>query len=328
MLVRARCRRRRDLRDIFLGRRFVARVLGGWIRGLRVGEIRLSSVTSRSARERQQFRREQQECENGDAVEPSDHNQQYILRTLETDFVKTFIFVTCMSLLPTILFAQAAPPPPPPRQEGSAEFAFVSTTGNSDTQTLGVAGEYHFRPELWHFQWKTAYVRNESAEIVSAEAFRFLFRSDRSLSARASAFGQYTYVHDAFAAIDHRNVIAGGLSYLLVPPAPHELWVDGGIGYTNEQRLVGDDISTAIGLTGLRYKFKLSDTAEVSDDLGMEFSFSNGDDWRLNNLASVAAKLTTVFALKLSYATRYVNFPAPGIDTTDTITSMALVAKF
>jgi len=242
--------------------------------------------------------------------------------------MNTFIVAAGLWLLPVLVFAQAAPPEPPPRQEGSSEFAFVSTTGNADTSTLGVSGEYHFRPDLWHFQWKAAYVRNESAEILSAEAFRFLFRSDRSLTTRATAFGQYTYLHDAFAAIDHRNVVAGGLSYLLVPPAPHELWVDGGIGYTNEQRLVGDDISTAIGLTGVRYKFKLSDTAEVSDDLGMEFSFSNGDDWRLNNLASVTAKLTTVFALKLSYATRYVNAPAPGIETTDTITSMALVAKF
>lgn len=242
--------------------------------------------------------------------------------------MKTFVAAAGFWLLPILVFAQAAPPPPPPRQEGNAEFAFVSTTGNSDTQTMGVAGEYHFRPDLWHFQWKAGYVRNESADVVSAESFRFLFRSERSLSARSSAFGQYTYLHDAFAAIDHRNVVAGGLSYQLIPPAPHELWVDGGIGYTNEQRLVGDDISTAIALTGVRYKFKLSETAEVSDDLGMEFSLSNGDDWRLNNIASVAAKLTTVFALKLSYATRYVNDPAPGIDTTDTITAVALVAKF
>src|SRR5262245_41621993 len=242
--------------------------------------------------------------------------------------MKTFIFTLSMWLLPIIVFAQAAPPPPPPRQEGSAEFAFVSTSGNTDTQTLGLAGEYHFRPDPWHYQWKTAYVRNESEDILSAESFRFLFRSDRSLNARTTAFGQYTYLHDAFAAIDHRNVISGGLSYQLIPPAPHELWVDGGIGYTNEQRLVGDDISTAIALTGARYKFKLSDTAEVSDDLAFEFSFSDGDDWRLNNIVSVTAKMTTIFALKLSYATRYVNFPAPGIETTDTIASMALVAKF
>ena len=66
----------------------------------------------------------------------------------------------------------------------------------------------------------------------------------------------------------------------------------------------------------------------MSDDLGFEFSFSNGDDWRLNNIASVAAKLTTIFALKLSYTTRYVNAPAPGIETTDTIAAVALVARF
>jgi len=242
--------------------------------------------------------------------------------------MKTFVLALGIWLLPILVFAQAAPPAPPPRQEGNTEFAFVSTTGNADTQTVGLAGEYHFRPELWHFQWKAAYVRNESENILSAESFRALFRSDRTLTARTTAFGQWTYLHDAFAAIDHRNVISGGLSYLLVPPAPHELWVDGGIGYANEQRIVGDDISTAIGLTGLRYKFKLSDTAEVSDDLGMEFSFSEGDDWRLSNIASVAAKLTTIFALKLSYTTRFVNAPAPGIETTDTITAVALVAKF
>jgi putative salt-induced outer membrane protein len=238
------------------------------------------------------------------------------------------VLTAFLFLMPVVVFAQAAPPAPPPQQEGNAEFALVSTTGNSDTQTLGLAGEYHYRPDVWHLQWKAGYVRNESNNILSAESLRFLFRTDRSLTARSSVFGQYTYLHDAFAAIDHRNVIAGGLSYQLIPPDPHELWVDGGIGYTNEQRLVGDDISTAIGLTGARYKFRLSDTAEVSDDLGLEFSFSNGDDWHLNNLAAVTAKLTTVFALKLSYTTRYVNAPAPGIETTDTITAVALVAKF
>ena len=242
--------------------------------------------------------------------------------------MKTFVLAFGIWLLPILVFAQAAPPAPPPRQEGNADFAFVSTTGNTDTLTLGLAGEYHYRPNPWHLQWKAGYVRNETDDLVSAESFRFLFRSDRSLTARSLVFGQWTYVHDAFAAIDHRNVIAGGLSYQLVAPAPNELWVDGGIGYTKELRLIGDDISTAIGLTGARYKFKLSDTAEVSDDLGFEFSFSNGDDWRLNNIASVAAKLTTIFALKLWYTTRYVNAPAPGIETTDTIAAVALVAKF
>jgi len=242
--------------------------------------------------------------------------------------MKTVILAAGMWLAPIIVLAQAAPPAPPPRQEGSAEFAFVSTTGNSDTQTLGLAGEYHYRPDPWHLQWKAAYVRSEADDLLSAESVRFLFRSDRSLTPRASLFGQWSYLHDGFAAIDHRNSITGGLSYQLVAQAPHELWVDGGLGYTNEQRLIGDDISTAIGLTGVRYKFKLSDTAEISDDLGFEFSLSNGDDWRLANIVAVTAKMTTILALKVGYTTRYVNAPAPTIEATDTIASVALVAKF
>ena len=35
------------------------------------------------------------------------------------------------------------PPPPPPKTEGSAEFAFVGTSGNASTQTIGVGGEVH-----------------------------------------------------------------------------------------------------------------------------------------------------------------------------------------
>jgi putative salt-induced outer membrane protein YdiY len=46
------------------------------------------------------------------------------------------------------------------------------------------------------------------------------------------------------------------------------------------------------------------------------------------NTASVTAKLTTVFSLKVSNVVRYVHEPVVGFETTDTLTSIALVAKF
>ncbi|HXW04098.1 MAG TPA: DUF481 domain-containing protein [Vicinamibacterales bacterium] len=224
--------------------------------------------------------------------------------------------------------AQPGPPPPPPRHEGSAEFAFVSTTGNADTQTLGLAGEYFFRPDPWTFEAKAGYVRNKAEEELSAESFRSRFRAARKLTERLSVFGSWDYLHDAFAGIDHRNVVAAGVSYQLIAPSPHELIVDGGLGYTNEQRLVGEDISTAVALAAARYKYKLSETAEISEESGLEFSLSDGDAWRWNNIASVSAKLTTLLSLKLSNTIRYAHAPAPGFETTDTVTAVALVAKF
>ena len=49
-------------------------------------------------------------------------------------------------LVPVVALAQAAPPAPPPpelpTQEGNAEFAFVNTTGNAQSMTLGLSGGY------------------------------------------------------------------------------------------------------------------------------------------------------------------------------------------
>jgi putative salt-induced outer membrane protein YdiY len=48
----------------------------------------------------------------------------------------------------------------------------------------------------------------------------------------------------------------------------------------------------------------------------------------LNHVAAVTAKISTLLSLKVSHTTRFVNFPPPGFDKTDTITAVALVAKF
>ena len=54
------------------------------------------------------------------------------------------------------------------------------------------------------------------------------------------------------------------------------------------------------------------------------FGTSNG----LDKFWSALTAPEAIFALKLSYTTRFVNAPAPGIETTDTITAVSLVAKF
>jgi putative salt-induced outer membrane protein YdiY len=55
---------------------------------------------------------------------------------------------------------------------------------------------------------------------------------------------------------------------------------------------------------------------------------SDGNDWRAGNNATVSAKLTTIFSLKVSNTIRFVNQPVPGFLKTDTVTAIALVAKF
>jgi putative salt-induced outer membrane protein YdiY len=223
--------------------------------------------------------------------------------------------------------AQAPPPPPPPR-EGTAEFSFVGTSGNASTSALGLGGEYIARPGLWVLRAKTAYVRNKSEDELKAESFAVLARASRTLTPRLSAFGEYGYLHDRFAGIESRNTIDGGVTVALVRPRPHQLDFDASLGYAHESRVVGDRLSTAQALTGVRYKFTLSDTADITDELYFSFSLSDSDDWRTRNTVALTAKVTTVFSLKVSNNVRYVHAPVQGFETTDVVTSVALVAKF
>jgi putative salt-induced outer membrane protein YdiY len=142
------------------------------------------------------------------------------------------------------------------------------------------------------------------------------------------AFGQYGYLRDRFAGIEHRNTLDAGLAYLLFDDAMHKLVVDGSLGYANEQRLLDDDISTATLGAGGVYLLNLSENAQFTEDAHFNFSLSDSADWRFTNVAGVTAKLTTLFSLKLTNTVRYVNEPALGFDSTDMITAVALVAKF
>ena len=222
----------------------------------------------------------------------------------------------------------AAPPPPPPRHEGSVEFAFVGTSGNASTQTVGLGGESIYRPGPWLWKNKAGFVRSKAEEELKAQTLLFLSRGERNIRPRLAGFGEYGFFRDRFAGIGHRNSLAGGLTFKLIESAAHLLAIDGALGYLNEDRLIGDNVSSATYGTGPSYRWKLSDTATISDDLRFTGIFANADNWRLLQAAAVTARLTELLSLKLSNTISFVNLPVPGFKTTDTNTSIALVAKF
>jgi putative salt-induced outer membrane protein YdiY len=242
-----------------------------------------------------------------------------------------YLAACLLALCPSLVLAQVTapgPPPPPPAREGSVEFAFIGTTGNSSTQTIGLGGEAIVRPDRWVVRNRAAFVRNETADTLTAESFQYLFRTERLLSARAAAFGEYTYFRDEFAGIEHRNTAVGGLSYKVLNQAMQVLSVDGGLGYLRERRQIGPDVSSGTYAFGGAYSVKVSPTAELTEDVRFTGIFSAGEDWRVANIVAVAARLTTLFSLKASYGIRYVNLPVPGFKNTDTSTAIALVARF
>ncbi len=242
-----------------------------------------------------------------------------------------FVFACALVCAPRLSLAQPAaapPPPPPPFYEGSADFAFVSTTGNAQTQTIGLGGEIIVRPDSWTLRSKTAFIQNETDDVVNARSFATLFRGSRLLRPRLSIYGQYDYLRNTLAGIRNRNAFEVGLSWQSVDVARQVLRLDAGVGYAAEQRVIGDDESSGVLTFGAAYKLKLSSSAEVSDEARATLSMEDAGHWRGENIAAVTAKLTTLLSLKVSHTLRYVNEPTVGFEKTDAITAVALVAKF
>ena len=153
-------------------------------------------------------------------------------------------------------------------------------------------------------------------------------RAQRPVRPRLSGYGQYGYQRDRFAGIIDRNSAEGGLAYSWIEQTAQKLVVDAGLGYANEQRLLGANLSTATLGGGGLYTLKISDNSDLSEDAHFVFSLSQGSDWRYANALALTAKVSTALSLKVSNTARYLNAPVTGFKRTDAVTSVALVAKF
>ncbi len=219
-------------------------------------------------------------------------------------------------------------PPPPPRWERTAELSLVATGGNTDTQTLGAGASLIWRPSAWVTRARAAYVRSAANDVETAESLVAELRVSRALSPRLEAFGRADYVVNRFAGIDYRTTIDAGLGWLLYEDARHSLKVDGAAGVTHESRLAGENLTFSVGSAGALYKFKLSTTAELTEQALLSTDLGEFGNWRLQNGLALTATLTRVFSLKVSHELKRINRPVPGFERTDTILAAALVASF
>ena len=87
-------------------------------------------------------------------------------------------------------------------------------------------------------------------------------------------------------------------------------------------------MTTAVLPGGLGDKLKISATTDLTEEVRCEQSLSDGDAWRLDDAVAIVATITSIFSRKVSDVIRDANEPVDGLESTDTIASVALVAKF
>jgi len=230
----------------------------------------------------------------------------------------------CLALAP----AYAQEPGPERRWSGNAEASILITSGNTETETIGLGGEILYRPGIWNYKARGNLLRNTTLGVLRAKTTTAELRASRDFTPRLTGFSQFSYLENRFAGFKIRFGLEAGAAYQYLTSEKHALWAELGAGYLTERRTDHTTLSFPVAKPGLGYRWTITDYSDITNTLTYTQNLEEGLDWRLSNVAAVSSAISRIVSLKVSYTILHLNRPVPGFKKTDTTTSVAVVTKF
>ena len=230
-------------------------------------------------------------------------------------------------LLATSTYAQDEPEVLDTSWKGVGELGFVSTSGNTDTQTLNLALEFTKETLDWRYTLGATALSSSKDGSKDAERYTAVAQVDRKLSEKSYIFGVYRYDADKFGAYDPQQSIAAGYGRQLMKSEKHELNGEIGVGYKKLK-----SASTGVTNSEMIGRFMLDDVWTITPstawhnrllvELGSDNTFTQFN-------TGLVVSMSERFALKLGWEYRHnSDIPVGVLDKTDTTTTANLVYNF
>ena len=218
--------------------------------------------------------------------------------------------------------------------KGQGEAGFVKASGNTDSENLNLGLNFTKDGDVWTHDIKLVALQATNSGIDTADSLAADYTLKRVLSERSNLFLTFGYLDDEFDGFTEQLSTSFGYGYKVIDTEPLK-WETGiGIGYRdtttelrllNGDRIEGDDVSGATLVLRSDYSNQLTDNTEFVDKFKAEIGSDNSF---VENDAALYVAMNDKFSLKAGILIRHNTDPAPGVDETDTITSMSLVYKF
>ncbi len=165
------------------------------------------------------------------------------------------------------------PPPPPPVWFGKLNFSFLSTSGNTDTTSIGGAAEVNYNPKPFLFTFKGAYLYSATEGVTTAQATTLGLRGSMDLTERLDVFAGAGYLRNTFSGINNLYSIDAGAGYKLFKGPTQFLRVEGGLGWTSEEDILQNGTvvpsrSYMNARAGVAYKWQFTKSAAFTNDFG------------------------------------------------------------
>src|SRR4051812_43715588 len=225
----------------------------------------------------------------------------------------------------------AAPPPvkePPPLWDTQIGAAFVGTSGNTDTTTLGGDFGMHRRWPVWRIESTATAVRTTDNDVRTAERYLAAFRAQRKLTSILSLTTGERAERDRLSGIAFRNILDGGLGIAIINVPEWTLDAVTGIAWNHEQRSSGPDLNRPVGILQALSRIPLGASADTTQRFTFYPDFQESSAYRSEFELTAQAAMNNHLSLKLGYLVRHSNDPVPGFLKTDTTSTASVVLRW
>ena len=211
--------------------------------------------------------------------------------------------------------------------EAIGELSFINTNGNTQTQSFGVKGGYDYDWEKTAIRTKGNLTTSKERRTTTAENYFLMEKFEWKFKKPSYLFNLLSWGKNRFSGIDNRTTSGAGYGLRVLESKRHDLIIESGYQQIWEDR----EAASAESFGSIRlfssYRFKVSQTAELSQSAEYIKEFDNSDAFRFVSLTSLSSVITSRLSLKLTYEIKYDNDPPLAFIKTDTTGTVSLAWK-
>jgi putative salt-induced outer membrane protein len=230
-------------------------------------------------------------------------------------------------------------PPPPEGWSGKGQVGFLSTHGNTSSDSANAKLDLTYIEDPWKHTFSLLGFYGKSGDVLSAERIEGLWQSNYNITSRVFAFGMLHYTHDEFNGFQYQADATVGVGYKFLDTTSDKLSAQIGPGYQRLrpeelvkdqdgaviQRIPGETESGAIASVGASYEHDFNANTKLTDKLLIEAGSANTS---VGNDLSIQVKMSTKLALAAGWTIQNNSKPPPGLKSEDTTETLSLVYSF
>jgi putative salt-induced outer membrane protein YdiY len=206
-------------------------------------------------------------------------------------------------------------------------LSYLSTTGNSETNSLGFDGHYTVKRGPWGLDATASAIRASEDGATTAENYDAAVRGSRDLNDRLAMTAGLSYHKDRLAGIDLRTEANVAVRWTLIDNDRWTIHTLAGPSWVREEVVAGGIENHLGALLQVDAAYTISEAATASARISYLPNLEDSTDYRAETQLGLQAAINRRLAMKLGYLWLFDNQPVPGFDKSDTRTTASLVVR-